>query len=441
PVTAWGKKPVMGPTVVTGTVKSSDQSTMKSNTTRVPQWLEKHTSSAYMNSINQELSAREEKRMLARYLSCHPPPTGVEDGTPSPNPRRSSKLSDCISKLMSSKISTVPRPAPHIHYSVVIANQDQNQIYNRYGDIHPYDRTRVVVQKDPLHRGEDQSLEQGKYLNASWVLERYGHKWWIASQAPLPNTSHTFLSLFLQQSTSPPHSILSGSTSQSRPRTIVQLTNDVEGGRRKAHPYFPAQVGQSFMIPSEDPEEAPLKVTLRKQQSIPDARCVCSTVSVLPVPLSRSSVDGTIEDQLPVTFQHLLYTSWPDHGVPKDEDRASLLAFLRLVDSTNRDTTLAPTPDPDPDPPVVVGCSAGVGRTGSFIALSSLLRHFGFLPPPGSPSPSSSIPESPLGPLPSHLSEDLVLQEIDFLREQRPAMVQRNEQTLLIYQILASTFS
>jgi len=141
-----------------------------------------------------------------------------------------------------------------------------------------------------------------------------------------------------------------------------------------------------------------------------------------------------------------LYLSWPDHGVPDPEDRASLLAFIQLVENTNRDissSTIQPGASPDytgteldPDPPIIVGCSAGIGRTGTFLALSSLLRASGFLPPALRPTPSSVLPVSPLGPLPNDANDDVV-QEIDSLREQRPGMVQRTEQLVLIYEVLA----
>jgi len=258
-------------------------------------------------------------------------------------------------------------------------------------------------------------------LNANWCLEQFGHKWWIASQAPLPATAHAFLSLIRQ------HIIVPVSTSPSRStriRTVVQLTRLVEGGRIKAHDYFPGDVGQSFV---HDPEAgypgASLRVTLVESIDIAEACCVRSTVSV--------SLEG--DQQNAITFQYLLYTAWPDQGVPELEDQKSLLAFLRLVDSTNRQRETA---SDDPDPPILVGCSAGIGRTGTFIAISSLLREHGFLPRAASPS---SLPlTSPLGPLPAAF--DVVGREVDSLREQRPGMVQQISQLNLIYTLFESAF-
>ncbi|TKS90377.1 Receptor-type tyrosine-protein phosphatase O [Collichthys lucidus] len=62
---------------------------------------------------------------------------------------------------------------------------------------------------------------------------------------------------------------------------------------------------------------------------------------------------------------HLNYTSWPDHGVPTVNAIESILQFVHIVrQQANR------TKDP-----IVVHCSAGVGRTGTFIALDRLMQH------------------------------------------------------------------
>jgi protein-tyrosine phosphatase len=145
----------------------------------------------------------------------------------------------------------------------------------------------------------------------------------------------------------------------------------------------------------------------------------------------------------------MLYDAWPDHGVPERKDYATLLNFLRLVDLTNKDISSQPhSGDLDPDPPIIVGCSAGVGRTGSFVALSSLLRVHDLIFAPCTPavrlvhSPAQPLlPPSPLGPLPDILRQDLIAHEIDSLREQRPGMVQRKEQILLIYEALTLAFT
>ncbi|KAJ7155924.1 protein-tyrosine phosphatase-like protein [Mycena crocata] len=300
------------------------------------------------------------------------------------------------------------------YYSIAVGCHPDNAKKNRYVDVKPYDRTRVGV--------ADRNGTQQRYLNASWCLEKFGHKWWIASQAPLPSTTHAFLSLIRQ-----PIALLSAQSPPLQPtrvRTVVQLTRLVEGSRRKAHPYFPSDVGQTVVHASETgiAREA-IRVTLIESVDIAEACAVKSTVSISLLADPENSV----------TFQHLLYTAWPDQGVPELEDQKSLTAFIRLVDSTNRQLS------DDPDPPCIVGCSAGIGRTGTFIAISSLLRAHGFLP--NADMPSSLALSSPLDPLTPIFNEDLVAQEVDSLREQRPGMVQQTSQLDLIYTLLESAFT
>ncbi|XP_006454263.1 hypothetical protein AGABI2DRAFT_197155 [Agaricus bisporus var. bisporus H97] len=370
----------------------------------LPPWLSRAYSVSNIDLVLKTLAERESQRDNFRYQAQISPPS--------------------------------PGKASSDHYSVVAANIQRNVQYNRYRDIVPYDRTRAIVHSDSGDR----------YLNANWVLERCGHKWWIATQAPLPTTAHAFFSLIMQPVTKP-HASLPHDTSYIR--TVVQLTRNVEMGRTKAHVYFPSQVGESIVIPPEQGLPLlPLKVTLLQTRSHEDAQCIQSTVAIRPIDSSTANIgageniryDG---DDKQYIFQHLMYTAWPDHGVPEDKDRDSLLAFLKLVDRTNRDTSLcnypsmaAPTSQIDPDPPMIVGCSAGIGRTGTFIALSSLLRQTKFLPPAVNPTPPSVISPSPLDAFPVALAWDLVAVEIDFLREQRLRMVERPEQILLVYEIL-----
>ena len=77
------------------------------------------------------------------------------------------------------------------HYDIRVGWTGANIGENRYKDIIPFDRTRVTVSVD--------GHPEGRYLNANWVRELHGGMWWIASQAPLPNTAHAFLGLFVQR--------------------------------------------------------------------------------------------------------------------------------------------------------------------------------------------------------------------------------------------------
>lgn len=408
--------------------------TIMSSSQRLPLWLHSALSSeTHITTVLSYLSERESKRVVARNASQ----------------MRVLDQSDSSRQFPLVLLGRRNRDAPpsHIgHYAITAGSQVPHLDLNRYMDVTPYDRTRVVVYDGSL--GVENEL-QGRYLNASWVLERQGGKWWIATQAPVKRSVHTFLSALMQPIISLPYS----AACQSRVRTVVQLTRNFEDGRKKADAYFPSEVGQSMVIsPNDGQPGIPLKVTLRALRTIEEAHCIESTVSVFPMVNPSPQDDNrstnascgdnlSVEEDKAVTFKHLLYLSWPDHGIP--EDHQSILSFIRLVEQTNRNSSesqIASGPVPqeiDSDPPIMVGCSAGIGRTGSFIAITSLLRSYEFLPPAVKPTPSSVLPSSPLGPLPEQLQVDRVAQEIDSLREQRPGMVQRPEQVDLVYEVLA----
>ena len=222
----------------------------------------------------------------------------------------------------------------------------------------------------------------------------------------------------------------------------------------KAHPYFPDKKGESesFIIPAPKETGAPgFKVTLMDEEQIPLACCTKSIVRVVecnaePGTEPHHTQPNEVEETgSPSYFTHLLYTRWPDFGVPDGpEEKAGLLAFARLVEETNR----APPPFHQegwpyhPYPPKTVNCSAGVGRTGAFLALSSLLRAHGMLLPGCKVHPETlhELAPSPLKPLPDDMKDDEVANEIDSMREQRPSMVQNPRQMALVYELLAAVY-
>ncbi|KAG8899029.1 hypothetical protein FRB99_006965 [Tulasnella sp. 403] len=364
-------------------------------------------SSEYLKEVYSTLLARERTRSASRWASReanHPPAQG--------------RKRDSWRRILGVGSNTGSDKAFVSFYSVQEACTEVNEQRNRYGDIEPYDRNRVLVGV------ENQEQQSGRYLNASWVREIEGKAWWVAAQAPLFDTTHAFLSLFT--SLQPP---------ALRLRTIIQLTPTTENGIRKADQYIPSSTTSSPLHFYPEPERSDLpaiEVTLKSEESITEAGCTISTVELKLLPSPTSPASECFE------IKHINYVGWPDHSVPSDPGQ--LVHLARKVSEVN--TAASPSAVP---PPILCHCSAGVGRTGTFIALSSLLRSHGFLPT----LPSSYIfpleklypasQQSPLGPLPSPgIGDDPVAREVDGLREQRTTMVQRGEQLAIIYQILVN---
>ncbi|XP_028427036.1 receptor-type tyrosine-protein phosphatase O isoform X1 [Perca flavescens] len=194
-----------------------------------------------------------------------------------------------------------------------------NRPKNRYTNILPYDFSRVKL----FSMHSDEGLD---YINANYIPGYKNTKEYIATQGPLPETRNDFWKMVLQQ----------------KSPIIVMLTQCNERRRVKCDHYWPftdepvmyGEISVEMLSESESPEW-----TIRK---------------------FRLGYADETQDVL-----HLNYTSWPDHGVPTVNAIESILQFVHIVrQQANR------TKDP-----VIVHCSAGVGRTGTFIALDRLMQH------------------------------------------------------------------
>jgi len=209
---------------------------------------------------------------------------------------------------------------PQASYSA--ADKPCNRVQNRFGNIFPYDFSRVKLREIPGEEGSD-------YINASF-LDGYGKpKAYIAAQAPFPNQVSNFWRMIWEN----------------RLPTLVMLTRCFEG-KIKCKQYWPENISAT-LNPGYN-----LSVTLTS--SIPFAEYEIRKL----VLKDTSYLDET---SLQVTQLH--YLGWPDHGVPANA--FSMVNFIRQVRKIH---------PPFHQPPLLVHCSAGVGRTGAFIVLDSMMQ-------------------------------------------------------------------
>ncbi|XP_062576946.1 receptor-type tyrosine-protein phosphatase kappa-like [Saccostrea cucullata] len=193
-----------------------------------------------------------------------------------------------------------------------------NRKKNRYKTIYPYDHSRVV-----LDRTDDP--EKSDYINASYIAGYKKEKAYIAAQGPFTmETIEDFWTLIWQ-------------TDCTR---IVMLTNLYEGEKMKCLRYWTEDTETEIDI-------GPYHIKLDTLDEYDRY-----TIRYLIVSKDNDEVKR-------VTQFH--FTTWSDNSVP--EDLASLICFRNLV--RNGLTTS--------DGPIVVHCSAGIGRTGTFIALDYML--------------------------------------------------------------------
>ena len=184
---------------------------------------------------------------------------------------------------------------------------------------------------------------------------------------------------------------------------IVMLTQTAEAGREKCFQYFPLDEEPGvFRIEAIGDEENSHNGKIQLVETVYH-EAARSTIRELVMTVGEKKKK----------VWHLLFSGWPDFDVPEGEDRVALLELLALSASKHE---VASTPR-------IVHCSAGVGRSGTFIALDFLLAQL----------KTGAVAEAKEG-------EDMIFDLVNRLREQRMTMVQSDTQYHFLYQVLHEQF-
>ncbi|XP_029409774.1 receptor-type tyrosine-protein phosphatase delta isoform X26 [Nannospalax galili] len=197
------------------------------------------------------------------------------------------------------------------------SNLEVNKPKNRYANVIAYDHSRVLLSAIEGIPGSD-------YVNANYIDGYRKQNAYIATQGSLPETFGDFWRMIWEQ----------------RSATVVMMTRLEERSRVKCDQYWPSRGTETHGL---------VQVTLLDTVEL-------ATYCVRTFALYKN---GSSEKREVRQFQ---FTAWPDHGVP--EHPTPFLAFLRRVKACN----------PPDAGPMVVHCSAGVGRTGCFIVIDAMLE-------------------------------------------------------------------
>ncbi|XP_068504782.1 receptor-type tyrosine-protein phosphatase F isoform X14 [Syngnathus scovelli] len=235
------------------------------------------------------------------------------------------------------------------------SNMEVNKPKNRYANVIAYDHSRVVLTSVDAVPGSD-------YVNANYIDGYRKQNAYIATQGPLPETLSDFWRMVWEQ----------------RSSTIVMMTRLEEKSRVKCDQYWPARGTETYGM---------IQVTMLDTVEL-------ATYSVRTFALYKN---GSNEKRELRQFQ---FMAWPDHGVP--EYPTPILAFLRRVKASN----------PLDAGPMVVHCSAGVGRTGCFIVIDAMLERM------------------------KHEKSVDIYGHVTCMRAQRNYMVQTEDQYIFIHEAL-----
>ncbi|XP_053261015.1 receptor-type tyrosine-protein phosphatase O isoform X2 [Podarcis raffonei] len=224
------------------------------------------------------------------------------------------KDSDYKFSLQFEELKLIGLDIPHF-----AADLPMNRSKNRYTNILPYDFSRVRLVSMNEEEGSD-------YINANYIPGYNSPQEYIATQGPLPETRNDFWKMVLQQ----------------KSQIIVMLTQCNEKRRVKCDHYWPFT---EELVPYGD-------ITVEMLSEEEQSDWVFRNF--------RINYADEVQDVM-----HFNYTAWPDHGVPPTNAAESILQFVQMVRQQAAKSK----------GPMIIHCSAGVGRTGTFIALDRLLQH------------------------------------------------------------------
>ncbi|CAC5377929.1 Receptor-type tyrosine-protein phosphatase mu,Tyrosine-protein phosphatase non-receptor type 5,Receptor-type tyrosine-protein phosphatase kappa,Receptor-type tyrosine-protein phosphatase F,Receptor-type tyrosine-protein phosphatase eta,Tyrosine-protein phosphatase 10D,Receptor-type tyrosine-protein phosphatase zeta,Tyrosine-protein phosphatase 1,Receptor-type tyrosine-protein phosphatase O,Receptor-type tyrosine-protein phosphatase beta [Mytilus coruscus] len=200
------------------------------------------------------------------------------------------------------------------------AKLDKNKRKNRYTNILPYDHSRVIL--TTMVDKEDSS----DYINANYIPGYTHGKEFIASQGPLPSTLNDFWRMIWEQSVS----------------IIVMLTKCSEKNKDKCVHYWPHAANEPKCY-----NDLMVNVTSVSNMGKYD-------IHIIELCLGDEKREIT----------HFQYLEWPDFSA--NVETTALIDFI---------TTVRQQIKPDIKSPTVIHCSAGVGRTGTFITVDYLMQY------------------------------------------------------------------
>lgn len=194
-----------------------------------------------------------------------------------------------------------------------------NSKKNRYYNVLPSNEDRVILSNDT-------------YINASYIDDA------IATQGPLSETVEDFYQMIWEK----------------RVKVVVMLCNLIENGRSKCCKYYPELSWRCHSFMDENNEQKSTNIHGKYEVTLENLEmktfCILRTLKLRKF--------GENEERI---IYQLHYRDWVDHGVPNSA--INLFDTMELADELNNEKT-----------PFLVHCSAGIGRTGTYLVIRHILK-------------------------------------------------------------------
>jgi receptor-type tyrosine-protein phosphatase gamma len=193
---------------------------------------------------------------------------------------------------------------------------------DRYNPVVPFKHSMVR-----LHQVTESGGDAETYINANYITSsrKSESKTFIATQGPLESTRGHFWRMVWENQVS----------------VIIMLCKCKEGGKNQSDQYWNQELEvDNFKIVQTD--ETDFASNLRRR-----------TFKMKPC-------EGESQER---TVTHYQWTAWPDHGTPSEEDVNIMEKLVDIIYETRTSNPLSP---------VVIHCSAGIGRSGTLVAIYNL---------------------------------------------------------------------
>ncbi|XP_067676450.1 tyrosine-protein phosphatase 10D-like [Haliotis asinina] len=192
---------------------------------------------------------------------------------------------------------------------------DGNKLRNRYVNILPFDHTRVK-----LRSLSDDDEDNADYINANYIPGKNSPREYIATQGPMTGTVSDFWRMIWEQEVS----------------IIIMLSDLQERGKPKVDMYWPKAMNEPVQLGD---------IIVEMINYSPLNKYIIKIFQITNRNESRK-------------VRHYFLPGWQDFGANLTPD--DVISFVRDVRMTVTPTDKGP---------VCVHCSAGVGRTGTYISL------------------------------------------------------------------------